>query len=255
MVNHKTKEVETRVQRQIIMEDGKVIADSGPQVTTKTKEDQKQEESENSNHKNVGDVDLPPGPGYVAVPGGYQMVSEKTETHQSSREAKEENLQYHDESLKELSGLEIHRKALQSPNELINIDSDDSPDRPKGKLVHYSSKSHKINDSEEVKETSRLGRDGKVNTETTRTHHHEEFDDDELPEDDPTQFKALPEVSETMRNVEHLKDYDQGFDNFSKAMNRQNIRAIEDRRTNGYNREVSQRNYGHSEEKNTSTTG
>ncbi|CAG2171914.1 unnamed protein product, partial [Oppiella nova] len=184
VVNHKTKQVETRIKRQIVMEDGKVIADSGPQVFTKTKEDQKKEESEDTKHKNLGDVDTPPGPGYVAVPGGHQVVSEKTETHQSSREAKEENIQYHDESFKELTGLEIHRKALQAPNELIQIDdNDDAPDGPKGKLVHYSSKSNKINDSEEVKETSRLGRDGNMTTETTRTHHHEEFNDDEVPEE------------------------------------------------------------------------
>lgn len=240
------------------MEDGKVIADSGPQVTTKTKEDQKQEESEHSNHKNVGDVDVPPRPGYEAVPGGQQVVSEKTETHQSSREAKEENLQYHDESFKELSGLEIHRKALQAPNDLINIDdTDDNPSHPKGKLVHYSSKSHKINDSEEVKETSRLGRDGNLTTETSRTHHHEEFDDDEVPEDKQPQLKALPESStETTRNVEYLKDYEKGFDNFPKAMNGQTVRAIESGRTE-HNRNVSQQSYRHNEDnvKKTSTTG
>jgi len=256
-VNHKTKQVETRVQRQIIMEDGKVIADSGPQVTTKCKEDQKQEETENTNHKNVGDIDTPPGPGYVAVPGGNQVVSEKTETHQSMREAKEENMQYHDESFKELTGLEVHRKALQAPNDLIKIDTENSPEKPKGKLIHYSSKSHKINDSEEVKETSRLGRDGKVTTETTRTHHHEEFDDDELPEDNP-EVKALPAAStETTRNIEYLKDYEDGFDNFPKAMNRNNpnMRAIEVEKSN-YNRDDTRRAYFQNEEnvKNTSTT-
>ncbi|XP_054166365.1 uncharacterized protein LOC128963865 [Oppia nitens] len=232
VVNHKTRQVETRVQRQIIMEDGKVIADSGPQVTTKTKEDQKQEESEHSNHKNTGDTDTPPAPGYKAVPGGNQVVSEKTETHNSSREAKEENIQYHDESYKELSGYDIHRKALQAPNELIQLDSDDSPNRSKGKLVHYSSKSNKINDCEEVKETSRVGRDGNVVTETTRTHHHEEFNDDEVPEEGQEQLKALPAATtETTRNIEHLKDYEHGFDNFSRAMNQQNIRSIENKKT------------------------
>ncbi len=246
-MNHKTKQVETRVQRQIIMEDGKVIADSGPQVTTKTKEDQKKEESENTNHKNIGDIDVPPGPGYVAVPGFNQVVDEKTETHQSMREAKEENMQYHDESFKELSGLEVHRKALQAPNDLIKIDSENSPENPRGKLVHYSSKSHKINDSEEVKETSRLGRDGNVTTETTRTHHHEEFNDDEVPEEE--EVKALPAAStETTRKIEYLKDYKDGFNNFPNAMHRKSTNAREVEAKSSTNREESRRTYIHEEE-------
>lgn len=36
------------MQRQLVLEDGRVVADSGPQVTTKTKEDVRVEESENT---------------------------------------------------------------------------------------------------------------------------------------------------------------------------------------------------------------
>ncbi|GIX69631.1 uncharacterized protein CEXT_663021 [Caerostris extrusa] len=57
-------------------EDGRVIADSGPQVTTKTKEDVRVEESENTEHKSTGDD--PPGPGYELVPGSAKVISEKT---------------------------------------------------------------------------------------------------------------------------------------------------------------------------------
>ena len=42
-INHRTKQIETRIQRQIIIEDGEVISDTGPLVTTKTLEDNKQE--------------------------------------------------------------------------------------------------------------------------------------------------------------------------------------------------------------------
>lgn len=48
-----------------------------------------------------------------------------------------------------------------------------------GKLTHYSSRSQKIVDKDEVKEISEL-KDGEVTTETTRTHHHEEAYDDEV---------------------------------------------------------------------------
>lgn len=228
VVNHKTKQVETRVQRQIVMEDGKVIADSGPQITTKTKEDQKKEESENTHRKNTGDIDTPPKKGYTLVPGSNQVHSEKTETHNSVREVKEENMQYHDESFKELTGFDVHQKALTAPNDLIKLDNNDILDPPRGKMVHYSSKGNKISDSEEVKEISKMGRDGSIETETTRTHHHEEVNDDELPEDGP-ESSALPHASaEVLRNVEYLKNYPDGADRFSRTMQGKNLKAIED---------------------------
>lgn len=208
------------------MEDGKVIADSGPQITTRTKEDNKTEESENSSHKKNGEPDTRPGSGYVAIPGTNQVVSEKTETNQTMREAKRECMQFHDESFEELTGYDIHKKALVAPNELIRIEDEDNKKKPKGKLMHYSSKSHKIMDKEEMKETSKLDRKGKMTTETTRTHHHEEVDDDELPENEVPPG-ALPEVSAvSTRKVEYLKDYED--DEFPDAIReRVEKRAIE----------------------------
>lgn len=41
-----TKQIETRVKRQVILEDGKVIEDSGPIVETNTTEDTNKQESE-----------------------------------------------------------------------------------------------------------------------------------------------------------------------------------------------------------------
>ncbi|OTF77864.1 hypothetical protein BLA29_011140 [Euroglyphus maynei] len=43
IINHRNKQIETRIKRQIIIEDGVMISDSGPQVTTKTIEDTRQE--------------------------------------------------------------------------------------------------------------------------------------------------------------------------------------------------------------------
>lgn len=39
-----TKQIETRVKRQVVLEDGKVVEDSGPQVTTNTTEDSETQE-------------------------------------------------------------------------------------------------------------------------------------------------------------------------------------------------------------------
>ncbi|XP_049519612.1 serine/arginine repetitive matrix protein 1-like isoform X2 [Dermacentor silvarum] len=202
VVNHKTRQTETRVQRQLVLEDGKVIADTGPQITTRTTEDNKVEESEDTQHKKTGDEDVPDG--YVPVPGSERVVCEKTESHQVTKETKEENMKMHDENFKELRGPEeIHRLAVMVPDEspLVGI----RPDRFPGKLTHYSSRSRKVTDKDEVKEISEE-RNGEVTKQTTRTHHHEEKDDDEVP-DDEAEGKDLPAVErETKRNFEYLHD-------------------------------------------------
>lgn len=202
VVNHKTRQTETRVQRQLVLEDGKVIADTGPQITTRTTEDNKVEESEDTQHKKTGDEDVPDG--YVPVPGSERVVCEKTESHQVTKETKEENMKMHDENFKELRGPEeIHRLAVMVPDEspLVGI----RPDRFPGKLTHYSSRSRKVTDKDEVKEISEE-RNGEVTKQTTRTHHHEEKDDDEVPEDE-AEGKDLPAVErETKRNFEYLHD-------------------------------------------------
>lgn len=41
-----TKQIETRVKRQVVLEDGKVVEDSGPIVETNTTEDTNKHESE-----------------------------------------------------------------------------------------------------------------------------------------------------------------------------------------------------------------
>lgn len=85
-----------------------------------------------------------------------------------------------------------------APNELVAIKDDSSDDDqvadgrdrplfsrpPRGKMVHYSAKSKRVSDAEEIKEVSKLDRQGHLATETTRTCHHEEEDNDEVPEEE-----------------------------------------------------------------------
>lgn len=206
MINHKTKQTETRVQRQIVMEDGKVIADSGPQVTTKTKEDNDQEEVESSSKKKHGNASVNPGHGYIRVPGADQIVSEKVETRSKTRSAKQEQLQYHDEGLRELTGFEVHKKALVSPNELIEL-RDELESKPRGNLTHYSVKARKTCDKEEMKEIGKVNHDGERTTEVTRTLHHEEIDDDELPEHETVGIQLPEAYKETSRKVQYKQNY------------------------------------------------
>lgn len=220
VVNHKTRQIETRIQRQIVMEDGKVIADSGPQVTQRTKEDIKTEELEGSSGRGgKGEGGDLPVEDYKGLPG-EAVVSEKVETRNTTREARQEQLQYHDESIKELTGYDIHRKALVSPNELIQLDeSEIDSSRPKGKLVHYAAKSKKFADREEMKEVSKRQRDGTITTEKTVTQHHEEVDDDELPEG-KADSNAIPEASkESTKEIQYHRDWNDSRRSESRSKN------------------------------------
>ncbi|CAG0904747.1 unnamed protein product, partial [Darwinula stevensoni] len=85
-----TKQVETRVQRQVVLEDGKVVDDTGPHVTTNTTADVVTTETEDQEHRKMGDD--PPEGDWVAIPGS-KVVSEKTERKTNTREEKEDFLE------------------------------------------------------------------------------------------------------------------------------------------------------------------
>lgn len=56
-----TKQIETRVKRQVVLEDGKVVQDSGPIVETNTTEDTDKQESESvevSSHSSINQSKL-----------------------------------------------------------------------------------------------------------------------------------------------------------------------------------------------------
>ncbi|XP_076363293.1 uncharacterized protein LOC143253386 [Tachypleus tridentatus] len=204
IVNHKTKQVETRVQRQLVYEDGKVVADSGPQISTKTTEDNRTEEMENTDHKTTRGEDN--GPDYTSVPGSARVIIEKTETRQTMRENKEEDMQLHDETFHELTGTDLHQKALTAPDDGIFSQEIDVSKPYPGKITHYSCRGQKVTDKEETNEVSEW-KDGELTTETTTTRHHEEQHDDEVPEDKIDET-TIPEISkETINNIEYYGDY------------------------------------------------
>ncbi|XP_022691853.1 uncharacterized protein LOC111262110 [Varroa jacobsoni] len=211
-VNHKTRQIETRVQRQLVLEDGKVIADSGPQVSQRTREDNKIEESEDTNHKTSGEPDLPVG--YVKIPGSERIIDDKTTTYHTTRESREENIKMHDEDQRHLDNVEsVHRLAL-TGDEVALCD----PHKFKGKVTHYSARSKRVTDKDRIKElTEHI--DGKANTQKTRTHFHEEQSDDEVPEE-YAERDAPAYDSSTSRNFEYLNDGRGKFDYLSDKLNK-----------------------------------
>ncbi|KAF4530542.1 hypothetical protein B566_EDAN016995 [Ephemera danica] len=85
-----TRQIETRVQRQLVLEDGKVVEDSGPIVSTNTTEDTEKQETKNTEHRTTGDD--PPGEGWLAIPmeGEGAVVKEVRERVVHSKEEVEE---------------------------------------------------------------------------------------------------------------------------------------------------------------------
>lgn len=212
-VNHKTRQVETRVSRQLLVEDGKVIADSGPQVTTRIKEDNKVEECEKEKTpKNKSKFEALENATESGESSG-RVLGEKKEIQRVSREVREENLQYHDERFKELTGHDVHRKAIKAPHELITINDKNSghDSAPRGKMVHYSNKGRKYQDTDEILEVAKLAIDGSITKEVKRTKHHEEFSEDEQP-DEKGEAEALRNepiaTRSSRRHVDYVNDFD-----------------------------------------------
>ncbi|KAK9893099.1 hypothetical protein WA026_023772 [Henosepilachna vigintioctopunctata] len=61
-----TKQIETRVKRQVVLEDGKIVEDSGPMVTTNTTEDTETQEHHQTELRKLGDDETD---GNLAVEG------------------------------------------------------------------------------------------------------------------------------------------------------------------------------------------
>lgn len=192
------------------MEDGKVIADSGPQVTSRTKEDATTEESEDSKKGLPPPSHRPPAvlpSGHIRVPGTHTVLDESTSTRSKTKSSRVENAQYHDEALKELTGFEVHKKAISAPNELISLSDHVAGSAPVGRLVHYSVNGQKVKDVEETKSCTRKDwATGESRTETTKTYHQEVHDEDEAP--NKSDFDAIPEnYTDTNRNVSYYQNF------------------------------------------------
>ena len=226
-VNHKTRQVETRVSRQLLVEDGKVIADSGPQVTTRIKEDNKVEECEKERAPKGGKgrFEALDGAQECGDQSTGRVLGEKKEIQRTSREVREENMQYHDERFKELTGQDVHRRAIKAPHELITITDDkhrlSHDSAPRGKMVHYSNKGKKYQDTDEIFEVAKLAIDGSITKEVKRTKHHEEFSEDELP-DEKGEAEALRREPIATRSSRRHVDYVNDFDDLSTPSGSEN---------------------------------
>ncbi|CAG9767275.1 unnamed protein product [Ceutorhynchus assimilis] len=200
-----TKQIETRVKRQVVLEDGKVVEDSGPMVTTNTTEDTETQEHHQTEHRKLGDDDtdgqnaLEGGPDtnvdkskWVSVPNSDGVVREVKERRVVSREETEEVKETEDvQHLGDISDERFLAAVRSGKSDLRSVLRSSEAGRAVvstgPRVIIDTTKSKKVTDTEDTRELSSVLPDGKIVTETQRTTEHEEVKDDELPSDAPDQ--------------------------------------------------------------------
>ncbi|XP_031835326.1 chascon isoform X2 [Nomia melanderi] len=185
-----TRQIETRVKRQVVLEDGEVVVDSGPQVTTNTTEDVEQQEHTTQERRTTGDqpqeVEWPTG-GRRSADGGSVVQKESNETVVRSREEIEERLETEDcQHLGDISD-EAYQNAVRTNRGDLRAALAESckqlASQTGPRVVQHTTKSNKVIDTEKTLEKKELKPDGLIVTERKRTVEHEEIKDDEVPDD------------------------------------------------------------------------
>ncbi|XP_017876389.1 serine/arginine repetitive matrix protein 2 [Ceratina calcarata] len=185
-----TRQIETRVKRQVVLEDGEVVVDSGPLVTTNTTEDVEQQEHTTQERRTTGDqpqqVEWPTG-GKSPVDSGSVVQKELNETVVRSREEIEERLETEDrQQLGDISD-EAYQTAVRNNRGDLRVALAESAKQLASqtgpRVVQHTTKSNKVIDTEKTLERKELKPDGLIVTERKRTVEHEEIKDDEVPDD------------------------------------------------------------------------
>ncbi|GJQ80952.1 hypothetical protein Trydic_g4769 [Trypoxylus dichotomus] len=226
-----TKQIETRVKRQVVLEDGKVVEDTGPMVTTNTTEDTETQEHHQTELRKLGEDDVdgeqlaleggsrdtPDSAKWVVVPNPDGLVREVKEKRVISREEIEdvketEEVQHLGDITDEdfLEAVKSGKKDLRGV--LKTLDHQNKAIVSTGpRVVKETTRSNKVIDTEETRESSSVRPDGRIITETERTTEHEEVKDNELPEEAPEQNLHLESSqryykSKDQEEVEYIAD-------------------------------------------------
>lgn len=217
-----TKQIETRVKRQVVLEDGKVVEDSGPMVTTNTTEDTETQEHRQTELRKIGEDD-----------GNEKKQLENVETKKENtiavanpdgivREVKERRIISREEieDVKEIEDIKQYGDITDEAYlAAVNSGKSDLREVLKAKdgaqqlistgprVISEKHRSNKVTDTEETRELSSVLPDGKIVTEIQRTTEHEEVKDDELPDGVPDQNQHL-ESHQRFLKVRDQEDVD-----------------------------------------------
>ncbi|XP_077291220.1 chascon isoform X2 [Arctopsyche grandis] len=211
-----TRQIATRVQRQVLLEDGKVLQDSGPLVSTTTSEDTETQEHEHTEHRKLDD---PPGSDVDAVDGAQAQIEDvpgvvsgdlvakakwvpvanpdgkvreikekRVLTHEETDEIKETEERQHYGDITDEAYLKAVSTGVEDIRGALKLRTDEDLSKALvatgPKLVHESTKTKKTIDTEEKEESRALQADGQILTESKVTTEHEEINDQDLPDEE-----------------------------------------------------------------------
>ncbi|XP_039959098.1 uncharacterized protein LOC120773947 isoform X1 [Bactrocera tryoni] len=231
-----TRQIETRVKRQLVLEDGKVVEDSGPIVSTNTTEDTDKQETETTEKRDLGipidSIAVEANGGALEAPDTVDgqvavlpaenskiikkmvprpadgLVSESNDKRVITHEEVKDYLETEDvRNLGDFSD-ETYVKAVNSGvenlQEALRAAENHKQLVPLGpRIIANTTKSFKTIDSEDVEKRCLLQADGQLVTESKKTTEHEVIVDRELPEEDDHSIGSREKI-ETVEATQHL---------------------------------------------------
>ncbi|KAK6625217.1 hypothetical protein RUM43_005508 [Polyplax serrata] len=233
-----TRQIETRVKRQVVLEDGKVVEDSGPMVTTNTTEDtEKQEHSQTEvkpdahilylrlfrylqmsrmgstiyltpqvavstreQHRTLGDDSGSEKWVPITTPAGHlKEIQEKTvKTREETEERTETENVQHLGDISDEGYMTAVKSGSSDVRQALELSTRKDLVEVAPRIVHQSTKTRKFIDTEDKLERNKIEPDGKVVSETKTTRLHEEHTDMDLPDDDENRSNS-PEFYDTTK--------------------------------------------------------
>ncbi|XP_057326651.1 probable cyclin-dependent serine/threonine-protein kinase DDB_G0292550 isoform X1 [Microplitis mediator] len=208
-----TRQIETRIKRQVVLEDGEVIKDSGPFVTTNTTEDIEQQEQTTQEKRTIanddnslsrrrerskspsistnlnGNITLTSDKIISDGGGGSIIQKELNETIVKSREEVEELVETEKrQHLGDISDEAYQLAIIRNNNnsrknlrmtlaETVNQLSVNSSEHIEPRIIQHTTKSNKIVDTEKKIKRTGIKPDGAIVTETKTSVTHEEIND------------------------------------------------------------------------------
>ncbi|XP_067640154.1 uncharacterized protein chas isoform X2 [Eurosta solidaginis] len=231
-----TRQIETRVKRQLVLEDGKVVEDSGPIVSTNTTEDTDKQETETTEKRDLGipidGIAVETNSGAIEAPDTVDsqvavlpadqakivkkmvprpsdgLVRETNDKRVISHEEVKDYLETEDvRNLGDFSD-ETYVKAVNSGvenlQEVLLAAENQKQIVPFGpRIIANKTKSFKTIDSEDLEKRCLLQADGKIVTESKKTTEHEVIVDRELPEEDDLSTGSREKI-ETVEASQHF---------------------------------------------------
>ncbi|XP_063974931.1 serine/arginine repetitive matrix protein 1 isoform X2 [Diachasmimorpha longicaudata] len=220
-----TRQIETRVKRQVVLEDGEVVKDSGPLVTTNTTEDVEQQEHTTQERKTNGDEPKKLDWEAPTTAAGPVVQKELNETIVRSREETEELLETEDRRQFGDITDEAYQQAVRNNRGDLRLALAESSRQVAvntgPRIVQHKTKSNKVIDTEKTLERKEFKPDGAIVTETKKSVEHEEIGDVEAPEgvgDEPVETRKESSQRFLKQREEDVVDYVAGGERIGRDM-------------------------------------